>query len=53
MELAEKIRVMQEELIALVEQKGGAILDDPDIYEKSCLIDKMIVELMKLKPSNI
>lgn len=53
MELAEKIRVMQEELILLVERKGGAILDDPDIYEKSCQIDEMIVKLMKLQPSSV
>lgn len=49
MELAEKIRIMQEELILLVEKKGSTVFDDPDIYEKSCLIDKLIVELMKSK----
>jgi len=47
MELAEKIRVMQQELILLAEKKNCVILDDPDIYEISCLIDEMIVELMK------
>lgn len=50
MELAEKIRVMQQELIILAEEKGCNILDDPEIYEKSCLIDKMIVELLKSRP---
>jgi hypothetical protein len=53
MELAEKIRVMQQELILLAEKKGCVIQDDPDIYEKSCLIDKMIVELMKPKSTKI
>lgn len=46
MDLAEKIREMQWELIALAEKKQCG-LSDPEVYRQSCLIDEMIVELMK------
>lgn len=47
MELTQRIWLMQQELIALAEQKGCMNMDDPEIYEKSCLLDKLIVELIK------
>ena len=52
MDLTEKIREKQQELIALAQKKDYATLNDPEIYHQSCLIDKMIVELMKTHDSN-
>ncbi len=50
MSLADEIRIMQQELIALDEEKEDP-LNDPEIYEKSCKIDEMIVELIKQNSS--
>ncbi len=46
MDLADMIKKKQQELITLAEKKD-CILTDPEVYEQSCVIDKMIVELMK------
>lgn len=46
MDLAKEIEKMQRELVTLAETKDNP-LADPEIYERSCLIDKMIVELMR------
>jgi len=44
--LVREIEKMQRELIDLAKEKNN-ILSDPEIYRQSCIIDKMIVELMK------
>lgn len=46
MDLAKEIEKMQRELVTLAETKDNP-LADPEIYKRSCLIDRMIVELMR------
>jgi len=46
MNLAKEIEKMQRELVTLAETKDNP-LADPEIYERSCSIDKLIVELMR------
>lgn len=48
MNLAEEIEELKLELIKLAEQKADP-LNDPEVYQKSCQIDKKIVEFLKLK----
>ncbi len=48
MNLVKEIEKLQEELKSLAEKKNNP-LDDPEVYNRSCVIDKMIVELMKSK----
>ncbi len=47
--LEKEIEKMQQELITLAKKKSDP-LNDPEIYERSCKIDQMIVEFMKSKP---
>jgi len=43
-EFRKKIRKKQREMYSLVKKKG---LNDPDVYNKSCELDCLIVEYMK------
>lgn len=43
--MVKEIQKIQQELILLAETKDT--LTDPELYEKSCLVDKMIVKFMK------
>ncbi len=46
MDLVKEIKKLQQELISLAETENKP-LDDPEIYKRSCKIDRMIVQLMK------
>ncbi|PKM81843.1 MAG: aspartyl-phosphate phosphatase Spo0E family protein [Firmicutes bacterium HGW-Firmicutes-14] len=46
MKLIKEIEKLQQELNTLAEEKNN-VLSDPEIYKHSCIIDEMIVELMK------
>lgn len=46
MALLEEIRKKQRELVVLAQKKNN-VLSDPEVYEISCVIDELIVELMK------
>lgn len=52
MNLLKEIKEKQQELVTIAERKNNCLLD-PEIYERSCAIDKMIVELMKLRHTQI
>jgi len=44
--LLEEIKKKQRELVVLAQKKNN-VLNDPEVYEFSCVIDELIVELMK------
>lgn len=46
MGLLEEIRKKQHELVVLAQEKDN-VLSDPEVYRFSCIVDEMIVKLMK------
>ena len=47
MDLVQEIEKLQLELINLAKKKNN-LLNDPEVYQQSCIIDEMIVQYMRL-----